>query len=396
MRTVTPLTLALLAGCSSTPAPAPQDAQTNDVSTAVDAALPSDAPAATDAPAAVDVVEAPPRDPLTWPVDQPGPFRVGYRRWTHTYTPRGSTTPRTIPLHAWYPTLAREGAHPTYALIFRDTVSLTDAPPAAAAHPGGYPVHVYTHGHQGFGPTSAFLMRHFATHGWIAIAPDHVGNTLTDTPNPLPASMRYTRVLDVSAALDALGSLPMDHPLRGLANTQRAVLSGHSAGCHTVWAALGARWDMDLVRARCADAGGCSPEQLAVFDMGVADPRFVAGIPMAGSIQRDWFGPMGHTPVRAPLFSMSGSDDPVGADAQFMTATGSDLTWIDVRGGCHQYFALGACMNIPDAEQTPIVGTYALAFARKHLLNDPDATVAAVLAGTRPVSARVTLQRRTP
>jgi hypothetical protein len=86
----------------------------------------------------------------------------------------------------------------------------------------------------------------------------------------------------------------------------------------------------------------------------------------------------------------------VGADAQFMTATGSDLTWIDVQGGCHQYFALGACMNIPDAEQTPIVGTYALAFARKHLLNDPDAAVAAVLAGTRPVSSRVTYQRRTP
>jgi hypothetical protein len=49
MRTVTPLTLALLAGCSSTPAPAPQDAQTTDVAASVDAALPNDAPAAVDA-----------------------------------------------------------------------------------------------------------------------------------------------------------------------------------------------------------------------------------------------------------------------------------------------------------------------------------------------------------
>ena len=59
-------------------------------------------------------------------------------------------------------------------------------------------------------------------------------------------------MLDISAVLDALGALAMDHPLRGRANARRAVLSGHSAGCHTVWAALGATHDLERVRARLA------------------------------------------------------------------------------------------------------------------------------------------------
>lgn len=394
MRAAIVLCLALAASCSSTPATNGSDAGAS-ADVASDVAVGDDV--ATDAATAPeDVNEPAPTAPLTWPVDQPGRFRVGYTRWNFTYTPRGQSTPRTIPIHAWYPTLARDGAHPTYALIFRDRVSIVDAPPAAPVHEGGYPVHVYTHGHQGFGPTSAFLMRHFASHGWIAVAPDHVGNGLTDTPNPLPPAIRYLRALDVSASLDALDMLPMEHPLRGRASTRRAVLSGHSAGCHTVWAILGATYDMEQVAMRCAAPVSCSPEDLAVFRMGVADPRFIAGIPMAGSIQREWFGPMGHAPVRAPMFSMSGTADPVGADAQFMTATGVDLTWINIADGCHQFFALGSCTNIPDSEQTPIVGTYALAFARKHLLNDPDATVASILSGTQTVSSRVAFQRRTP
>jgi predicted dienelactone hydrolase len=388
MRAATVLFPGLLLACSSTPAVS-TDAGATDAVSQPDAG-------ATDAPLATDVVEAPPRDPLTWRADQPGPFRVGYRRWMYTYTPRGTSVPRTIPIHAWYPTLARDGMHPTYTLIFRDPVSIVDAPPAEPVHPGGYPVHVYSHGYQGFGPTSHFLMRYFASHGWLAVAPDHVGNLIGDTPMTLPININYLRSRDVSATLDALDALPAGDPLRGRAVTARAALSGHSFGTHTVWASLGATFDVDAIRARCMPMGQCTDEDLAVFAGGLGDPRFVAGIPMAGAIRREWFGATGHASVRAPLFAMSGTDDRVGADVQYMTATGVDLTWIDVRGGCHQYFALGGCANIPDAEQGPIVGTYALAFARKHVLRDADAAVGAILDGTTRLSDRVTFQRRTP
>jgi len=344
-----------------------------------------------DVPPPIDLGSGP-IDPASWPVDRPGPYRVGYRTFRHTYTPRGSSTPRTIPLHIWYPTLVAEGAHPTYALIFRDTESFIDAPPAPPAHPRGYPVHVYSHGHQGFGPTSHFLMRYFASHGWISVAPDHIGNTLLDTPDPRPVQIYYWRSLDVSAALDAVSALPPSDPLSGRLDARAAILSGHSFGVHTLWASAGATFDVDTIRPRCTPKISCTEADLAEFGRGVADPRFAAVIPMAGSIDRSWFGASGHRSVRVPVLSMSGTLDPVGADTQFDSTSGVDLTWIDVRGGCHQFFALGHCPMIDDALQAPIVGTYALAFARRHLLSDADPAVRAILDGTRAVHERVTFR----
>lgn len=334
-----------------------------------------------------------PLDPGRWPVERLGPYRVGYRTFRHTYTPRGSSARRTIPIHLWYPTLVAEGRTPRYAQIFPDPLSFVDAPPAPPAHPRGYPVHVYSHGHRGFGPTSHFLMRYFASHGWISVAPDHTGNTLLDTPDPRPAQLYYWRSLDVSAALDAISALGAGHPLAGRLDARAAVLSGHSFGVHTLWASAGATFDVDTLGPRCTAANGCGPGDLAEFRRGVGDPRFVAVIPMAGAIDRGWFGPEGHRSVRVPVLAMSGSDDPVGADAQFASTAGVDLTWIDVRGACHQFFALGRCSAIDDALQGPIVGTYALAFARRHLLGDADPAVRAVLDGDRPVHERVTFRR---
>ncbi len=331
-----------------------------------------------------------PLDPASWPVDHLGPYRVGYRTFRHTYTPRGSSVPRTIPLHIWYPTLVAEGPHPTYALIFPDRQSYIDAPPAPPAYPRGYPVHVYSHGHRGFGPTSNFLMRYFASHGWISVAPDHTGNTLLESPEPRPAHLYYWRSLDVSAALDAVSRLDASDPLAGHLDTRAAVLSGHSFGTHTVWASAGATFDIDALRPNCTPATSCGADDIAEFQRGVGDPRFVAVMPLAGAISRDWFGPGGHRSVHVPVFAMSGSDDPVGADVQFATTAGIDVTWIEVRGACHQFFALGRCSMIDDSLQSPIVGTYALAFARRYLLGDTGSTVQTILDGTRAVDDRVT------
>ncbi len=389
----------LLASCggdnATTPdAASPRDAG-SDIAAAVDvASLDASATdvateATVDVPPPVDLGSGP-IDPLAWPVDHAGPYRVGYRQIMHTYTPRGSTTPRSLPLHVWYPTLVAEGRNPTYALIFNDHDSYIDAPPAPPAFPRGYPVHVYSHGDRGFGPTSAFLMRYFASHGWLCVAPDHTGNTLLDNLSPRPAEIYYWRGLDVTEALDAVGHFPSADPLAGRADTHAAILSGHSFGTHTVWASAGATYDLDAIRPNCTAANLCSQADLDQFQMGVHDPRFVAVLPLAGSIQRDWFGPDGHRSVHVPMFAMSGTDDNVGDDVQFATTAGVDLTWIEVRGGCHQFFALGHCANIDDSLQAPIVGTYAFAFARRHLLGDASSYVGSILDGTHAVNERVT------
>lgn len=372
-------------GCSSSPAPV--DAST-DIS--ADLSAPQDAKAV-DVP---DLDLGPlPHDPSAWSPRALGPFHVGYRTWARTYTPAGTTAPRTLNVHVWYPTLAATGETATYYGLFRDRESFVDAPVAAPVHPGGYPVHVYSHGHRGFAGGSAFLMRWFASHGWVCVAPDHTGNTLGDSDPRLP-SIYYLRSRDVSAALDALTSSDAPAMVASRAVTNRVLLSGHSFGTHTVWASLGATFDPTGVQTQCA--GRCSAEDLGVFGSGVADPRFVAGIPMAGAIDRGWFGPMGHASVHTPLLAMSGTDDPVGDDVQFTTTAPMPLTWIDVRGACHQFFGLtqNVCENIPDSLQGPIVGAWALAFARHHVLNENSSEVTSILDGSAPVSDRVTLHRR--
>lgn len=398
--------LSLCACTENDPATTPDAATTSDVTVTdvADAGAALDAgedtpagdvpPVAEDVPPPVDVPSG--TDPLSFAVDQLGPYRVGYHQWRTTYTPRGSTTPRTIQLHAWYPTLVARGTHPRYGLVFLDNDSYTDAPAAAPLRAQGYPVHVYSHGHQGFGPTSHFLMRWFASHGWVCVAPDHLGNTLVDTPNPLPAAMFHLRSQDVAAALDAVSATGDSTAfLNGRADVSRVILSGHSAGTHTTWASAGATFDPSAVETRCG-INPCVPGDREVFAAGLRDPRVVATIPLAGSIRREWFGPTGHSTVAVPVFSMSGTDDPVGADAQFDQATGLDLRWIEVRGGCHQFFALGNCDNIPNDLQGPILGTYALAFSRSILLGDDSAATRAILDGSTTVHERVTFRRRTP
>lgn len=350
--------------------------------------------AAVDAPTdTTPDVSAPNGDPASWDVRRRGPFRVGHRVVMHTYTPRGQSTPRTIPVHVWYPTLALDGAHPTYARLIRDDAAISDAPPAAPAHAGGYPVHVYSHGDRGFAATSHFLSRFFASHGWITVSPDHVGNTIFDMPpGGTPFRILHLRSQDVRAALDVLHTPLLS--LAGRADTERVVLSGHSFGVHTVWSSLGATFDPAGVMMRCTPASACTPDDVAVLREGLGDPRIVGAIAMAGAINRGLFGPDGHRSVRAPVLALSGTDDPVGADLQFMSTVPVDVTWVDVRGGCHQFFALGGCDNIPDAEQDTILGTWSLAFARRYVLNDQTQTVRDVLTGTLPLSDRITLRRR--
>ncbi len=346
-----------------------------------------------------DVIVVPPDatpvgDPRDFDVRQRGPFGTGYRLVMHTYTPRGSTAPRTIPVHVWYPPRAISGPHPTYGRFFTDPVAITGAPLAPSVHPRGYPVQVYSHGDHGFGGTSHFLMRFFASHGWVSVAPDHVGNTLFDTPDPRPFNLYHLRSQDVRAALDMLETLPASDPLAGRADTRRVVLSGHSFGTHTVWASAGATFDVEGFRAMCPTSLRCTDADLDVVRAGLVDARIVAAIPMAGSINRTLFGAMGHSSVRIPLLAMSGTADPVGADGQFTSTAPLPLTWIEVRGGCHQYFALGGCDMIPDSFQDSIVGVWSLAFARRHVLDDSAPAVLGVLDGSVTLSDRVTLHRR--
>jgi predicted dienelactone hydrolase len=338
-------------------------------------------------------------DPLAWDVQEFGPFNVGYRTWTHTYTPPGDIGERTIEVHLWYPTEDESGEGIRYLDVFQDVDSWSAAIPAAPVHDGGYPVHAYTHGHQGFAGSSSFLPRRLASHGWVTIAPDHTDNTFLDNVSPRATSLFFTRSTDITESLDQLETVGASH-LAGTTDTSRVLLSGHSFGSHSTWASGGATFDMDRVEQDCADgsveSGVCTDAEIDVFRAGLRDDRVVALMPMAGTPRSSWFGETGHLDVQHPVLNMSGSVDDVGASAFFDRSTGLDFTWIDIEGGCHQAFGLGACDELPSDEGFSVLGTWALAFGRRHVLNDEDETVLGILDHSISVSDRITYQRHLP
>lgn len=332
-------------------------------------------------------------DGLTFPVDAPGPFGVGYRTWDVTYTPGPEIPPRTIVVSLWYPADDTSGAQTTDTMGFVLADTRRDAPLAGSAYGGTYPVVVHSHGYQGWSGNSAFLWHHLATHGWLVVVPDHTDNTLFGAVEPLPTAHYFERPLDVRAALDSVRGEVGD-----AADVDRVLLTGHSFGVYTTWGAGGATYDQAAIAARC-DAGEigdgtCTEAERAMFASDLSDDRVIATLPMAGSYDPDWFGETGYRTIQGPVFAMSGSEDDVGADDQWARMTDLPLTWIDVEGGCHQTFGIGGCADLDDATGWSIVETYALAYARAQVLGDVDPTVTGILDGSVEVSDRVTFQRR--
>lgn len=334
-------------------------------------------------------------DPLAWAVDEDGPYGVGYRSWDVIYAPVPGAETRTIRLNVWYPTEETSGPAALYTIGI-DADAIEGAEAIEPVHAEGFPVHVYSHGNQGYGASSSFLSRYLATHGWVTVAPDHTDNTFIDHHDPLPAAHYFQRPLDIRAVLDALESLPSTDPLGGKVATDRVMLSGHSFGSYTTWATLGASFDLESIAEMCTPDGGldCTEEEEAVFGTDLSDERVVATLPMAGTLRRNFFGVEGETTVNGPVLFISGSEDPVGQDEQFEEMGPIDFTWMDIEGGCHQTFALGICPELDSDTGFHILSTVGLSWARATVLGDTDETVLGIVRGEVEVSDLVTTQRR--
>jgi predicted dienelactone hydrolase len=344
-----------------------------------------------------ETTQGPVPDPRGYALDADGPFGVGYRTFEHDYTtPAG---PRTIEIDIWYPSEAPAGENPVYELLFTDDDVFVDAPVARSPFAAGFPVLVHSHGYQGFPGNSSDLMHHFASHGFIAIAPGHTENTLHDTMEPIPTRQYYERALDIRAALDVLAGLPAGDPLAGRADMERVAMSGHSFGVFTCWVSAGAAFDMQRLSDACL--GGellsedCDEDELAHFADDLSEPRIKVSIPMAGGPEEKFFGTSGYDAIDVPVLLMTGSADPRGADALFdLVSDDLDFSWIDIEGGCHQAFGLGGCPDLTDDVGFPIINAYALAFARRYAMDDDDPRVLAIVGGDDTRSERVTLQQK--
>ncbi len=367
---------------------------------ATSATATDDAAAAADASdAALDDAAPSVREDLTWPPDKPGPFQVGYRTFPLTYVPAPDGVTRTIQVNVWYPTHDATGTPSVYFDAY--PVAHDDVfKDASLAHPvdaAGYPVHLFTHGHLGFGGSAPYMVKHFATHGWIVIAPDHTGNTLVNNADPKPPAIYWWRETDDEACLDWLEKLPPSDPLYGKVRTDKVFLSGHSFGSTDVWALAGVPYDAKMIAANCA-AGktniDCAQVAQAKYKAGFADKRIAGAAQLAGGVDDGVFAPEAPTAVTIPMLIMTGTDDQGHPSAPLWDPLPHGW-WVEITGGCHQTFGLGDCNPPMTAEVgPPIVWTYTLALARRAVLGDTGDQVKGLLDGTTQVSPLAALKTK--
>ena len=329
-------------------------------------------------------------DPLSWSPVGDGGMNVGYRLVEQTYTePTGETL--SVPISIWYPTEEASGDAPWYFSIVEDTEAILDATPAAALHADGYPVLIFSHGSFLYGGSSSFLARHFASHGWVVAAPDHVGNTLVDYGD-VPLPIYYRRPLNDRAAVDAVEA----QSDLAAANTDRFVLAGYSFGGFDSWASIGAQLNRATYEKRCKSGHftDCTDAELDTLEAGFADSRIVAAIPMAGAGNFDYFDTATLAGLTTPVMQMSGTEDHDDPQGMWDLSEGTPLTWVSIEGGCHEMFSAGGCPDFDRDEGFSLIESYALAFARVHLLDDTNSEVVGLLDGTTAPWESVVLQTR--
>lgn len=171
-----------------------------------------------------------------------GPFPVGVRTVDVTDPARA----RTLPVEVWYPAAAQYAGSDrdptrwdTYEVLpgapTAHQEAVRDAEPAP--EPGTALV-VFSHGLAGHRRQSTFLTTHLASHGYVVVAPDHVGNTLpevltvaTTAPETLLQGIAQSaedRPRDIPLLIDAFTQAG-DHQVR-LAPGAPVGVAGHSFG----------------------------------------------------------------------------------------------------------------------------------------------------------------------
>jgi predicted dienelactone hydrolase len=232
-----------------------------------------------------------------------GPHLVATRE-TQTSLSDGMT----LPLQVWYPSSNPVSNLHAYDELLTGTASNGGTPDCTEHRP----VVVFSHGNTGMRFQSYFLMEYLATHGFIVLAPDHVGNTIFDNDEERKPELIVRRPLDVAASFDWL--LEQTDFSDCLDTDAGYAVIGHSFGGYTALAVSGAYLDTDVTESFCAEYGGWLCEHVAVIaetdGVGIhdnSDSRIWASVPMTPAALETLQG--GIETVSIPTLVMAGSKD---------------------------------------------------------------------------------------
>jgi predicted dienelactone hydrolase len=361
-----------------------------------------------------------------------GKHLVGYRQFATTGAQKQPLTVR-----AWYPALGpAEQTNPTLTYkapnkfdnqilpgkeITAIGKAFVNARPQRSAAP--YPLVVFSHGYAISPIVFSTLVEHYASHGFIVLAPEHnetFDQSLTGFWKALidrPVDVR--RTIDFAEQLTKPGAA-----LAGMIDMKNIAVVGHSYGGYTALAAAGARFDFAAYKTRCAALKAddplnffCGPVVPKEADMATraglnsvptglwpsfGDPRVKAVISMAGDAYL--FDQRGLAELKMPIMVMGGTIDEGtpytwGAKLTYDHVASKNKTLIAFPGAGHmlmvdpcdnlpwvQNFAYrdGFCTDAIWGTRRPlnIVTHYTTAFLREILNADP--------------KARATLTRKQP
>ncbi len=343
----------------------------------------------------------------------PGANGVGYAKTTTSWAPPWGTPDgtgiRELPVEVWYPAAAPADARATYlvaGIVEREAPLAQDAPAPA---PGPHPVAVYSHGSGGLGLIAYPFAERLASHGWIVLSADHVGNTSFDLigggGEPFLATM-VNRPRDVTALLDLAdaGALPDLE-----ADLDQVFLFGHSFGGYTTFSAGGVANQSALWAAGCDATDtdddcllALNPDVQAALDGGFIDPRIDAIAPQAPALVSSFAeGALAALSIPTLLQSAGGdltTPDATEAQPAWEALDDARDRWIRIPEGGHysfisvcddvgldviEVFQPGASAdgcgpsNTPTIETVPVLATYLTAFAEAYVRGEP--SYAAVL-----------------
>lgn len=253
-------------------------------------------------------VAAPPDDPWEW-----GPYQVG----TTSYQFYDWDRWRSVPTTVWYPAKPLGQDKATYLVVVngkaytKPSPNLDDAP---------YPIVLFSHGFRGTAVQSITFTEHLASHGYVVVAMDHSGNTLTNffSDDEKVAEVALERPQDVIFAFEKVleeagksGGLLSD-----MVDPSMVAVTGHSFGGYTALMVGGAKVDVSNAQATCqagtpadifCDYVGYWPSgEIVQVEPGIANLKAVIALTPGGTAA---FGPTGLAGEKVPTAVFGGSLD---------------------------------------------------------------------------------------
>jgi predicted dienelactone hydrolase len=306
-----------------------------------------------------------------------GPFWVGYKPLVI-----GEGTEDQLNAAIWYPATNPKGLEEkvTYELKPHDPSEPADSSMVIYGHAllnaesdasqGPYPLVVFSHGFAVDAAAYSPLVEHYASQGFIVLAPQHIEQfdpTLGDLwKSSIDRPRDVQQTLNYAEQLAAPGG-----DMAGLIDMQHVAVVGHSSGGYTALAMAGAQYDLAAFNARCAQlpqddphTALCTPLVPHEADMAAragldpmpeglwpsfGDPRVTAIISMAGDSYL--FDKAGLSKITIPVLVMGGTADTGtpyawGAQPTYEDASSTQKALVTFTGAEHMIF-MTPCENQP-------------------------------------------------